>query len=85
MDYGSVTNLGTAGAAIFVLWQIYRMMDAERTRNEIRLDKRDDNLRILESDVRNKFATQLQENTNSMIQHSKIMERVVGILSNLKK
>ncbi len=72
-----------------MLWMFGQMFlkqgDAERTRNEVRLDKRDDAMRLLESDIRNKFSSQLQENTNAMLQHSKIMERVVDVLAKSTK
>ena len=87
MDLASFTQLGTAGAALLVLWFFAKMMLTqavdERQRNDQRLDKRDDMMRQLEGDIRNKFSTQLLENTNSMIEHSKIMNKVVDVLYKL--
>ena len=77
----TLTQLGTAGGALLVLWlftqSMLKLQETERQRNETRLDKRDDAMRVLEADIRNKFAAQLQENTNAMLAHSQIMERVL--------
>lgn len=84
MDFSALSNLGTGAVAIYVMWLMYKSAQEARQRNDERLDKRDDTMRQLESDIRNKFSAQLMENTNSMIEHSKIMNKVVEILYKLK-
>lgn len=84
MDFSALSNLGTGAIAIYVMWLMYRSAQDARQRNDERLDKRDEIMRLLEADVRNKFSAQLMENTNSMIEHSKIMQKVVDILYKLK-
>jgi hypothetical protein len=39
----------------------------------------------LEADIRNKFSAQLMENTNAMLEHSKIMQEVVKLLARIQK
>lgn len=84
MDLSALSNLGTGVVAIYVMWLMYKYAQDARQKNDERLDKRDDAMRVLEADIRNRFATQLMENTNSMIEHSKIMQKVVDILYKLK-
>lgn len=84
MDFSTIKELGLTGANLVVIWMIYQSAQKERTVNDQRLDKRDETMRLLEHDIRNKFSTQLMENTNTMLQHSKIMERVMDVLSKFK-
>jgi hypothetical protein len=77
MDFGVFTQLGVAGFSLLILWWMYKDFAQ-------RLDARDEAMRTLEHDIRNKFSGQLQENTNAMLQHSRIMERVVQTLSRRK-
>lgn len=84
MDITTISNLGIGGFAILVMWWMYRSAQEARQKNDDRLDKRDEGMRILESDIRNKFSAQLMENTNAMLEHSKIMHKVVDLLSKLK-
>lgn len=85
MDLGNVVNLGIGGFAILVMWWMYQSSAHERTKNDERLDKRDLAMRELERDIRDKFSTQLQENTNSMLEHSKVMKTVLDLLAKLMK
>lgn len=85
MDFATIANLGIGGFAILVMWWMYQSAQQARQHNDERLDKRDEAMRILESDIRNKFATQLMENTNAMLEHSKVMRIVVELLSKLVK
>ncbi len=76
MEIAEVVNLGIGGFAILVMWWMYKSAQEERT-------KHFDAMRALESEIRNKMATQLQENANAMLEHSKIMQTVVELLKGI--
>lgn len=81
MDLTTIAQFGPTGLAIAAFYGIYKLFDQERKRNEDRLDKRDTAMRQLESDIRNKLATQLMENSNAMEENTKAMKentRVMG-------
>jgi tyrosine-protein phosphatase YwqE len=82
MDFATIANLGIGGFAILVMWWMYQSSAAERQRHDDRADKKDAAFRALESDVRNKLAAQLMENTNAMLENTKIMERVLNKMTN---
>jgi len=84
MDVATIANLGIGGFAILVMWWMYQSAQNARQKNDERLDKRDEAMRHLEADIRNKFATQLMENTNAMLEHTKVMEVVLKIMQNFK-
>ncbi len=84
MDLSTLSNLGTGAIALYLMWLMYKSAQDARQKNDERLDKRDDAMRTLESDIRNKFSIQLQENSNVLLQHSKIMEHVMEVLRNFK-
>lgn len=73
-----VGSLGIGGLAIYILWLMYQSNQKERAEYFKAF-------RELESDIRNKFSTQLQENTNAMLAHSQIMKEVVGFLAKHQK
>jgi hypothetical protein len=78
MDLGIIAQLGVAAFAILVMWWMYDSATKERNEHFKAF-------RELESDIRNKISVQLMENTNAMLEHSKIMETVVHILSRHEK
>jgi hypothetical protein len=88
MDFATIAQFGPTGLAIVAFYGIYKLFDQERKRNEDRLDARDDAMRKLESDIRNRLSAQLMENTNAMNENTvakqentKIMEKVLTKLS----
>ena len=92
MDVASLSNLGTGAIALYLMWMMYKSAQEARQRNDERLDRRDEHMRNLETDIRNKFSTQLMENTNAMIEytrasveHSKVMQVVIELLTKLNK
>lgn len=85
MDFAPVVNLGIGGFAILVMWWMYQSARDERKANDERLDVRDNTMRTLEADIRNKFSIQLMENTNAMLEHSKVMKTVIELLNKLIK
>jgi hypothetical protein len=68
MDFATIAQFGPTGLAIVAFYGIYKLFDQERKRNEDRLDAAYNKLSALESDIRNKFAAQLMENTNAMLE-----------------
>lgn len=78
MDLSTVTNLGIGGFSILVMWWMYDASMKERNEHFKAF-------RELEADIRNKFSTQLMENTNAMLEHSKIMKLVLEILNRFSK
>ena len=56
MDISSITNLGTAGFAIFVMWQMSKMFIAT-------MEKEREASRNVEKEVRGSIMKQLSENT----------------------
>ena len=78
MDISTIANLGIGGFAILVMWWMYQSAATERNEHFKAF-------RELESDIRNKFAAQLMENSNAMLEHSKIMQEVVRLLNKLTK
>jgi urease gamma subunit len=78
MDIAQLANLGGTGAAIVVIWWMWRSAQDERM-------KYFEAFKELEADIRNKFSAQLMENTNAMLEHSKIMQEVVKLLNRLQQ
>jgi hypothetical protein len=78
MDFATIANLGIGGFAILVMWWMYQSSAQERNEHFKAF-------RELESDIRNKFAAQLMENTNAMLEHSKVMRTVMELLSKLHR
>jgi Zn-finger domain-containing protein len=78
MDFGIIAQLGVAALAIY-------FMSEQSKRSEKRFDEYFQAFRALEADIRNKFATQIMENTNAMLEHSKIMQSVVNLLHTFRK
>lgn len=76
MDLSQVTNLGIGGFSILVMWWMYQSAQTERNSHF-------DAFRELESDIRNKLAGQLMENTNALNEHGKIMSNVLALLERL--
>lgn len=76
MDVSTISNLGTGGFAILVMWWMYQSAQTERNAHF-------DAFRDLESDIRNKLSGQLMENTNALNEHSKIMGNVLSLLEKL--
>lgn len=66
MDFTTIAQFGPTGLAIVAFYGIYKLFDQERKRNEDRLDARDNAMRELESDIRNRLSAQLMENTNAL-------------------
>jgi hypothetical protein len=88
MDFATIAQFGPTGLAIVAFYGIYKLFDQERKRNEDRLDARDDAMRKLESDIRNRLSAQLMENTNALEENTtakqentKVMEKVLSRLS----
>jgi hypothetical protein len=73
MDVSPIVNLGIGGFAIYIMWRMYESSAKERNEHFRAF-------RELESDIRNKFAAQLMENTNAMLEHSKIMATVLKLI-----
>ena len=78
MDFATIAQFGPTGLAIVAFYGIYKLFDKERERNEGRLDARDEAMRELETDIRNKLSAQLMENTNAILENTKVMERVIA-------
>jgi hypothetical protein len=74
-------NLGVAGFALLIMWWMYQSAAAERKAYDERLDKRDENYRALEREVRTEISAQLISATSAVRDNSKIMERVIQTLS----
>jgi hypothetical protein len=96
MDLGIVAQLGVAAFAILVMWWIVSNNSEERKRHDAEmaeerkshldaLREKEHAFRQLESDIRNKFSTQMMENTNAMLEHSKIMRQVAELLADKKR
>lgn len=81
MDFSTISNLGVAGFSILVMWWMYRSAAAERKANDQRLDKRDDEYRALEKEVRTEISAQLVAATSTIGQNQKVMERVLDKLN----
>ncbi len=88
MDFSTIAQFGPTGLAIVAFYGIYKLFDQERKRNEDRLDARDNAMRQLESDIRNRLSAQLMENTNAMNENTiakqentKVMDKVLNKLS----
>lgn len=76
-----VINLGVAGFALLIMWWMYQSAGAERKAYDERLDRRDENYRALEKEVRTEISAQLISATSAVSANSKIMERVIHELS----
>jgi hypothetical protein len=76
MDFATISQYGATVVALIIMW---RMDDASQKERE----GNNRSPRDLESDIRNRLATALMENTNAMLEHSKIMETVVKVLSEI--
>jgi hypothetical protein len=88
MDVGTITNLGVAGFAIFVIW---KMSD----RHAKQLDDRDRSARTFEESVRRSLLAALEKSTEALTASTQgladstkvmaaiapIMERVMKVLS----
>lgn len=81
MDFSTISNLGVAGAAIMVMWWMYQSAAQERKLNDERLDKRDEQYRALEKEVRTEITTQLITSTATNAATQKVMERVLDKLN----
>ncbi len=77
MDFATIAQFGPTGLAIVAFYGIYKLFDQERKRNEERLDAAYEKLSVLESDIRNKFAAQLMENTNAIEENTNTMKKVL--------
>ena len=77
MDFSQITNLGIGGFSILVMWWMYQSAAIERGKNYEQMEQ-------LQSDIRNKLSAQLMENTNALMEHSKIMQTVMFILQKIK-
>jgi Ca2+-binding EF-hand superfamily protein len=80
MDFATIAQFGPTGLAIVAFYGIYKLFDQERKRNEDRLDARDSAMRALESDIRNKLAAQLMENTNAMQENTTAMQENTTVM-----
>lgn len=81
MDFSTISNLGVAGFSILVMWWMYQSASKERKAYDERLDKRDENYRELEREVRTSVTTQLMASTSALYENSKVMERVLNMLT----
>jgi len=70
-------NLGVAGFAILVMWWMYQSAAAERRAYDERLDKRDDNYRQLEREVRTEISAQLLSATSAVRDNTALLGRVI--------
>lgn len=66
MDISSVTNLGVAGFAIFVIWK-------QSDRHAKQLDERDASSRALEREIRDKIMVALGQSTQAVTESTKII------------
>lgn len=80
MDFSTISNLGVAGFSILVMWWMYSAAAAERKANDQRLDRRDEEYRKLEREVRNEITAQLIASTTTNASAQKVMERVLDKL-----
>jgi hypothetical protein len=81
MDFATIAQFGPTGLAIVAFYGIYKLFDQERKRNEERLDAAYNKLSVLERDIRDKFAAQLQENTNAIEENTNTMQKVLKEMS----
>lgn len=80
MDFSTISNLGVAGFSILVMWWMYSQAAQERKANDQRLDKRDEQYRALEREVRTEITTQLIASTATNASAQRVMERVLDKL-----
>jgi len=76
MDLTAVTNLGTAGFAILVMWWMYQHAGDERKRHDDRLDKKDDAFNKLNDEVRTQITVQLQASTSTLRDNMQMMQKL---------
>ena len=65
---------------MLVMWWMYQSAQAERMRNDERMDQKDEAFRSLEREVRTEITTQLVAATSALKDNNKIMERVIDKL-----
>ena len=86
------TSLGVAGFAILIMWWMYDASAKERARNDERMDakdalhrqqsdKKDDEFKKLNEQVRSDISVQLAASTSALGNNTKIMERVIDKLN----
>jgi hypothetical protein len=78
MDISNLTSVGIAGPILVVLWWVIKLQTNERARYVKTMED-------LQSDIRNKFSTQLMENTNALMAHNKIMKQVLLLLQSINR